>query len=66
MSRNERFFANLRRNESDLLSPMREARFYMQVILSFFKFLIRSGSCRVRLSSVWGVCLFRLQFTQEE
>ncbi len=48
------------------LSPLREARFYMQVILSFFKFLVRPGSCRVRSLSVWGVRLFHLQFTWEE
>ncbi len=45
MSRNKRVFANLHPNESNLLSLMREARFYMQVILSFFfKFFIRPGS----------------------
>ncbi len=36
LARNVRVFANLHRNESNLLSPMRKARFYMQVILSFF------------------------------
>ncbi len=35
-SRNERVFANLHRNESNLLSLMGEVSFYMQVILSFF------------------------------
>ncbi len=65
-SRNERVFANVHRNESNLLSPIRETRFHMQVIFFFFQFLIRPGSCRVRSLSVWGVCLFRLQFTREE
>ncbi len=41
-SRDERVFANLHHNESNLLSRMREARFYTQVILSFF--LIFSSS----------------------
>ncbi len=35
-SRNERVFTNLLCDESNQLLPMREARFYTQVILSFF------------------------------
>ncbi len=38
MSRNKCVFTSLHRNEFNLLSPMRGARLYMQVILSFFFF----------------------------
>ncbi len=65
-SRDERVFANLQRNESNLLLRCVRWGFVRKSFYLFFQILVRPGPCRVRSLSVWRVRLFRLQFTQEE